>query len=509
MAFSTASIAVVGLLVALCFYLASVMSIKVDAREPPVIYPRIPFFGHIVGMLTEGPLYHRKLGDRYKYPIFTLPMLNGRSYVVTEPTLAVAVQRASSTLDFDELVVEMTPRLVGLGMETKALLADKTAKEEGRTRMVTKAHSIVTPPLAAHQISVISEKQLAHFSGFANGIKDGQEAGLYKLVTTEVVAASMYSFYGPQNPFAVDPDLINKYWDWDDGSIGYAMQFFPKITARKAYYAMEACVKGWIEYTKDGRHSQAQPFLRDRMKMHYDEGISLEEHARLEMGISLGFNSNASVTSFWVINNVFSDAKLLQEIREEIYANAFEAPGTIYYSRIKDACPLLNSVWRETMRIIAPMVSARIVLEDILLADTYLLRKGNIVQIAGTVMHSDTDIWGPDASSFNARRFFHSTNGTKSGAGGSKAGTVHPAAYRSFGGGTSLCPGRHFAQMEITSLAAVMTLGFDMLPEQGRGWNPPKDEKRFPLVVMKPTRDVKVSLRRRKGWEDVEWDLRW
>jgi hypothetical protein len=436
-------------------------------------------------------------------------MLTGRSYVVTEPTLAVAVQRASSTLDFDELVVEMTPRLVGLNMETKALLADKTAKEEGRTRMVTKAHSVIHPPLAAHQMSVISEKQLAHFSSFANDIKDGQEAGLYKLVTTEVVAASMYSFYGPRNPFAVDPDLINKYWDWDDGSIGYAIHFFPKITARKAYYAMEACVKGWIAYTKEGRHSQAQPFLQDRMKMHFDEGITPEEHARLEMGISIGFNSNASVTSFWTINNIFGDPKLLQEIRDEVYANAFEAPGTIYSSKIKDACPLLNSVWRETMRIIAPMASARVVLEDTLLSGTYLLRKGSIVQIAGTVLHSDTNIWGPDVSSFNPRRFYHNVNGTKTGSNpDSKASSVHPAAYRSFGGGTSLCPGRHFAQMEITSLAAVMALGFDMQPTQGAGWNPPKDDKRFPLVVMKPTRDVKVNLTRRKGWEDVKWDMR-
>jgi hypothetical protein len=62
MALSTASIAILGFLVALCFYLASFMGIKVDAREPPVIYPRVPFFGHIIGLLNEGPLYFKKLG---------------------------------------------------------------------------------------------------------------------------------------------------------------------------------------------------------------------------------------------------------------------------------------------------------------------------------------------------------------------------------------------------------------------------------------------------------------
>jgi hypothetical protein len=62
--------------------------------------------------------------------------------------------------------------------------------------------------------------------------------------------------------------------------------------------------------------------------------------------------------------------------------------------------------------------------------------------------------------------------------------------------------------MEITSMAAVFALGFDIQPAQGVEWNPPSDDKRFPLVVMKPKRDVEVTLTRRKGWENVKWDLR-
>lgn len=36
--------------------------IKVDPREPPVVYPKAPFIGHIIGMVREGPLYLRRLG---------------------------------------------------------------------------------------------------------------------------------------------------------------------------------------------------------------------------------------------------------------------------------------------------------------------------------------------------------------------------------------------------------------------------------------------------------------
>jgi cytochrome P450 len=438
-------------------------------------------------------------------------MLSGRVYVVTSPTLAVAVQRAASTLDFDELIVEVSPRLVGSSAETRSILRDPLAKQEGRKRMVTKSHDVINPPLAAHKMRDISQNQLNHFSDYFNSFKDGDEVDIYKSVTREVSAASMRSFYGPQNPFAVHPELLEKYWEWDEGVIGYTVGVFPKITARKAYYALEACVQGFIEYTEKGLHSQAHPFLQARKKMHEEEGISQHEHARLEMGISFGFNSNASITSFWMINNIFSRPDLLSQIREEIYVNAFEAPGTISASKLRDACPLLNSTWRETVRLIAPMTSARIVLEDTILADTYFLRKGSVVQIAGGVLHSDTEIWGPDASSFNARRFLYTLNGTKTDIDGSvtdsKTNTIHSGAFRGFGGGTSLCPGRHFAQLEVTSLAAVFVLGFDVQPTKGSAWDPPLDDKKFPLAVTKPVKGVRVGLKKRAGWEGVKWDL--
>lgn len=435
--------------------------------------------------------------------------------MVADPVLAVAVQRAASTLDLDELVAQATPRLVKLDAQTTRILQDPTAKEEGRTRMVTYAHSIINPPLAAHNVWDISKSQLEHISDHINKSEDGEEVDLYKFCTRELVAATMHSMYGPQNPFAVHPELLEKFWEWDDGNIGYAISTFPQITARTAHKAMEECVQGWLEYTEKGLHSQAQPFLKQRYDMHMEAGISNYEHSRMEMSIILGFNSNASVTTFWVMNHIYSRPDLLDEIRDEVYANAFEAPGTISATKVKDSCPLLNSVFRETLRLAAPMTSARVVLEDTTIAHTYLLKKGNVVQISGGVLNYDPEVWGPDVMSFNSRRFFYNPNGTKTNADGSindsKANAVHPAAFRSFGGGASLCPGRHFAQIEITSLAALMVMGFDLQPPEGMGkveWNPPKYDKRFPLVVIKPTKEVRARMMRRKGYEDVKWELK-
>lgn len=441
-------------------------------------------------------------------------MLNGRTYIVASPELAVLVQRASSTLSFDELIIEVFVRLVGANADTLRILRDPTAKEEGRTRVISRAHDVINPQLALSRLGDVSEKQLKHFGDFFNNIQNELETRLFDILTRQLTAASMHSFYGPENPFALHPELVDAFWNWERGNVAYMVNILPKITARKAYLGMEACVKGFVEYFENGRHTQACQLLRERMKIHDEAGLPISEQARFEISFVFATSGNAGVATFWIINNIFSRPKLLQAIREEITTNAMISVDTVAYTKLRDSCPLLNSVYRETLRLISPMTSARYVLEDTIIAGRYLLRKYNVVQIAGGVLHADHNIWGPDASSFNPNRFFYSVNGSKTNPDGSttdnKANTVHPAAFRAFGGGSSLCPGRQFAQMEILSLATFLVLSFEMSPVSGEKsihWDPPRNDKRFPIAVTKPLRDINVKLRRRADCQHVRWNV--
>ena len=466
-------------------------------------------------MLREGPLYIRRIGKQCNHPIFTLPMLSNRSYVVQSPALANQVQRASSTLNFTQLVVDATPRMVGLSSTVRQQVRDKTARQEVWVRMIERAHGVIHPALSPQKTEALSNLQLQHFADFVNAVPHGLETELFRFVTREVTAASMHTFYGARNPFALHPPLIEDFWRWETGIIAYMVGVFPSITARSAHLGLENCVRAFVEYLEQGRHEDAYELVRNRKALHDEHGVSIADQARLEMALSFAFNSNASITVFWVLNNIFSRPDLLAEIRDEVRTNALVAPDSISYAALRQSCPLLNSVYRETMRITAPLTTARVVLEDTVLADTYLLRKDAIVQIAGAALHADTTVWGPDAASFNARRFLYSANGTKSTLDGSipasKGEQVHPSAFRSFGGGISYCPGRHFAAMEIVSLAAVLVCGFDLVPQVGRAgvqFDPPRDDKRFPFAVIKPLAPLDVRLERRKGMEDVVWKLR-
>lgn len=80
--------------------------------------------------------------------------------------------------------------------------------------------------------------------------------------------------------------------------------------------------------------------------------------------------------------------------------------------------------------------------------------------MSARTQHSNPDVWGEGVKEFNHMRFVKKANGTQRTA----------AAFRGFGGGITLCPGRHFATSEILLLATSLLLRFDLRPvDEGRG----------------------------------------
>jgi hypothetical protein len=79
--------------------------------------------------------------------------------------------------------------------------------------------------------------------------------------------------------------------------------------------------------------------------------------------------------------------------------------------------------------------------------------------------------------------------------------------YFPFGGGKHLCPGRHFAFIEVVSLAAIMVYGYDIRMANGSAeFKAPKaDLQKMGTGVRKPVNDVDVFIKTRPGFEEVKW----
>ena len=165
---------------------------------------------------------------------------------------------------------------------------------------------------------------------------------------------------------------------------------------------------------------------------------------------------------------------------------------------MREKAYLLHATFQELLRVHAMGAGARYVREDTMLNNQYLLKKGMIVQMPMAIMHSDPRIWGPDAGSFRPERFLKQTDVNKD----SKSQSV---AYRPFGGGASMCPGRHFVTLEVMALTALIVLKFDITP-LGSGWQIPRQKQEsLATNVFPPESDIRVGMKRRQGFEDTAW----
>lgn len=181
---------------------------------------------------------------------------------------------------------------------------------------------------------------------------------------------------------------------------------------------------------------------------------------------------------------------VLDDIRSELSKGVhIDDSGTrsIDLSHVKSSCPILLSTFKETMRFHSSSTATRIAMEDHQLDNKYLLKKGSTIMMPSSVQHTNREIWGDTGDEFMHRRFLPDTSAKR----------INPVAFRGFGGGTTLCPGRHFASTEMLMFAALLVLRFDLHPVGGKWITPTTTKSPMINALPVPDWDVQAELRPR------------
>ncbi|KAJ9151326.1 Cytochrome p450 protein [Pleurostoma richardsiae] len=467
-------------------------------------------------MVLKGGAYVKSLGLRNRdKPIFTLPVPASRIYIVTDPSLAAAVQRASKALSFTPLVPDITRRVLGLDAAAADALRQNIDPEPGDPRgFLADMHDMVYgflgpgEDLDALTLDAAAElaAQVNTYAEEARGrLPDGEVVDLLSWVRHFVTVGTARFLYGQENPLALHPELEQAFWDFDHGLGGLLMGVLPSVTARKPYKRREAIVAAFTEYLEAGVHLEASRIVRNRVEIAERYGWPPSRTARSELSFLFAGIVNTATATFWTVLRVFADRALLQAVRAELGAAATAGKGEeggssggddrnhllLSVQAVRAGCPTLHAVLRECLRLGSDNFSTRLVKADTLLAERYFLRQGSVVQIAGGVIHADRSLWGDDAEEFNPRRFLEEEDG-----GGKRRRKEHPAAFRAFGGGKTLCPGRHFATAEIMAFVAMIVLMFDPeAPDGGKIGVPNKDDHVLPVHILEPKAKDAVRVR--------------
>lgn len=268
---------------------------------------------------------------------------------------------------------------------------------------------------------------------------------------------------------------------------------------------LQAMVPAFLEYYDKGFDKDANSFIKGRAKAARVESFTNKDMAGFEITICFASLTNTVPNAFSMLCNIFSDPVLTTEIAKEISLVVIRknVDGSdrvsIDITSVNAKCPLLVSVFQETIRTCVNATPVRVVTEDMILKDTYSLKKGGIIQVIGGAVHDSRKIWGDDVDTFNPYRFLKRDGLTK------EEKKAQASGLLPFGGGKHLCPGRHLAFTEIVSFVAMMVLGFEMRMKDGSGLLrlPPYKTQQLGENSKKPAHDIEVLIRRKEEFKDV------
>jgi cytochrome P450 len=277
-----------------------------------------------------------------------------------------------------------------------------------------------------------------------------------------------------------------------------AMKLFPSILAKESIKAREYLAQAFYQYFRAGHHEEGSGLVQARWNHSKEHKIADDRDiARFEIGGAFAVLSNTIPTAFWTLFHIFSDPVVLEDCRREVNAVMREQDGicTVDIDDVKTSCPILLSTFQEVLRFHGVNVATRLVVEDCYLNDQYLLKKDSLVMIPGPVQHFDTSVWGNTTGSFDHKRFVR-TAGAK---------RPNPAAFRAFGGGHVLCPGRHFATTEVLAMVAMTVTRFDIRPTSGDWITPTSNNSPMSAAVAVPDNDILCNIvpRSNKQWRFI------
>ncbi|KAK0648019.1 cytochrome P450 [Cercophora newfieldiana] len=484
-----------------------------DPREPPPLKADIPIpmVGHIIGFVRHGINYFNVLPKSQKsFPSAgTLPILNGKAYMLFDiPLIQSAIRHKNFT--FDILSMEFAQRVFGLS----DLAMEKVwgPDHDVETSVAPLAMSRIKSAMQGEHLYRMNVKALGYIAKNLNeevGEEGWKVGSLYGWLRDFMTMATAEGVYGRENPIRGRQDLVDALWEFENNIQPLFLGVLPHIIARKAYLAREkvqAVLVPWYAAKKD-HNPDVATIAKARADSSREFGMPDNEIGRLELALLFVATTNTIPTLYWFVTNIWLRRELVERLSKEALTHAVKITrdekgrrtATVDISTLEERCPLMVACYRESIRLGNQGVGTRRIMRDTLLSDSkgneYLFKAGVDLMWAAKELHRDSSAWGENVDEFDPERFLEENYGR-----------AQKMAYVPFGGGRHLCPGRNFAFAENLGLMVALVVGFELEGFDKRNFR--FNETRFGEAVAKPPVDAQggeVTIRRRVGWEDVEW----
>ncbi|KAK7429792.1 hypothetical protein QQZ08_003637 [Neonectria magnoliae] len=430
-------------------------------------------------------------------PICTLPMLNGKLYVINSPSLIQSALR-NNDISFDPFLTEFSKGMFGQD-DRQIAIVDRVMKE-----VLDIVHStLLGEPL--HKLNTTTLKLLMKPLNFMQPNASVQVPNAFLWIRDNTTEAITTALFGEKNP--ITAEHVHHLWTFDESATLLAIGVAPNLIAPKSVAARNELNRLLLPYYEAENYLRpdVSEVIRSRAVVLRREGFSALDLAIQELLLPWVGTTNTIPTLFWLFAELFSRPDYLERVKAEIEATTTMTSGqgrrtaVIDVRKLEKHCPVLHACYQETLRVYIHSVGNRRVMNDTTIQDSegrkYLMKKGINVQWPPMVTHFLDSVWGEDAAIFNPERFLNVT---------AQDERIRRGAMLPFGGGRHLCPGRKFAFTEILGFVGVVALGFEV---QGLAL-PDSEDQALGSAPRRPIWGKSAegfTLRRRAGWEDVAW----
>ncbi|KAK6854936.1 cytochrome p450 [Apiospora arundinis] len=474
--------------------------------EAPELPYAVPLLGHLLSFFGDANTLitqaRHHFGDT-REP-FALTVAGMKTYVITKAEDVGQVYRNTQTLSYEIFVQSMMRILGNSDSAIKAMFTPLPKDKAGFPNPQGKALGILFRQMHIHQLfpgenltflehrfydffdQHLTLEKLRETSSYASHTSPGSiTVPLVQWCSDYFIKGGQAAYFGPRLA-EIDPTLTDAFLVFDELSYQVIYQY-PTFLARKMQASRRRVLSGLKQYLQLPQDQRAEDawFVKAMETEMRALNMSDDDMAIATMTIYWAINTNSRKAAFWLMAYLLQKPSLIDVVRQETEP-LFRADGTFDFDRLHGAVPQLDAMWNEMLRLASFAASVRYITEDTVVGATRL-RKGHRLIVPYRQLHMEEAIFGAPVNEFRHERFLESPRLAQ-------GNSFHP-----FGGGATMCPGRHVAKRAVFIFVAMVLHRFDVKLAEGQQMLRPDLTKPVPgLMSPKEGDDMMVVLTPRK-----------
>ncbi|CDM28621.1 hypothetical protein DTO013E5_939 [Penicillium roqueforti] len=455
-------------------------------NEPEVIPHWMPFFGHAFRFAKSKREFFRWANRKVEGQAFSVPMGGRRHYIFSDPVDIAGIHKNGKTLSIRGFVRFIYISIWGF----------KAADADQMWNIKPEWHRMDLEWLLSDKNDIIAMQYLQRIEEQLRNLDAEIDAAPKKTITRPGLKtvvdvqgkATVQVLYGAttlqKHPGLLD-DLTTMVRDGFWGLLFRA----PRFLYRDAYEARDRIINTYADLVENiETRKDVSQYLYERTVYLTQSGMSPQCQGADMLRTMFASLLNSMPTGYLALLHILAEPGLADEVRKELADAQYSSdrsPAELL-EILPTKMPLLRSIWHETLRMHNNSLTVREVVADTQFTGKkkWFVQKGGVINIPCGLMHFNEALH-PDAESFHARRFLEKSLG---GEGESHARTTKP-----FGGGTTYCPGRVFAEKQMIGMVAAMVMRYN-LEIANADWKMPLVSE-FDDITKQPNVWLKISKR--------------